>query len=637
MKLSIPSFKNLPVAAKLFGGFSILIAIIIASSLTSIYQADKIKERAEKGKLIADIHADLNTARRNRLTFQINHSEKAIDENKAAIDRMRQKAAIGDALVWSPDTRILFNDLVEYIPAYDVERDTFVKLERITQASLISLTAPALRSSLNSLAEKIDDGSLAVKQALQLQNTLNQLWDDVYKIQSSQGTTGWSEFNTDLKAASELTQNFSSLLPADTYASINAFNKQLQANVKAYGEARQNSLNAADRLTVTADKLDNVMQQLSESQTTKSLTNIQHVIIIMIVVAVCAVFIGILVAWLLTRQMTRQIRHNLTLAEQIAKGDLTCVIEPQSTDELGRLTMAMAVMNDRLREMITQIKESVSHVANASSEISVGNIDLASRTEEQAAAVVETAASMEELTSTVKRNAENAREASKLAVVAAEHARSGGSIVWDVVNTMGSITESSKKISEIINVINGISFQTNILALNAAVEAARAGEQGRGFAVVAGEVRALAQRSANAAKEIADLIKESVDRVHAGADMANKAGTSMEQIVSSVTNVSGIMSEISDASDEQSRGIDQIGKAVTELDATTQQNAALVQESSAAASSLEEQAGQLARLVSAFSLGKEETVKRQSASVSPALPVRRNTALTSDNASWESF
>ncbi|WP_312317966.1 methyl-accepting chemotaxis protein [Atlantibacter hermannii] len=637
MKLSIPSFKNLPVAAKLFGGFSILIAIIIASSLTSIYQADKIKERAEKGKLIADIHADLNTARRNRLTFQINHSEKAINENKAAIDRMRQKAAIGDALVWSPDTRILFNDLVEYIPAYDVERDTFVKLERITQASLISLTAPTMRSSLDSLAEKIDDGSLAVTQALQLQNALNHLWDDVYKIQSSQGTTGWSEFNTDLKAASELTQHFSSLLPADTYASINAFNKQLQANVKAYGEARQNSLNAADRLTVTADKLDNVMQHLSEAQTTKSLANIQHVIIIMIVVAVCAVFIGILVAWLLTRQMTRQIRHNLTLAEQIAKGDLTCVIEPQSTDELGRLTMAMAVMNDRLREMITQIKESVSHVANASSEISVGNIDLASRTEEQAAAVVETAASMEELTSTVKRNAENAREASKLAVVAAEHARSGGSIVWDVVNTMGSITESSKKISEIINVINGISFQTNILALNAAVEAARAGEQGRGFAVVAGEVRALAQRSANAAKEIADLIKESVDRVHAGADMANKAGSSMEQIVSSVTNVSGIMSEISDASDEQSRGIDQIGKAVTELDATTQQNAALVQESSAAASSLEEQAGQLARLVSAFRLGKEETVKRQSTAVSPALPVRRNTALTSDNASWESF
>jgi methyl-accepting chemotaxis protein-2 (aspartate sensor receptor) len=280
--------------------------------------------------------------------------------------------------------------------------------------------------------------------------------------------------------------------------------------------------------------------------------------------------------------MTRQIKHNLTLAERIAEGDLTATIEPQSTDELGRLTMAMGVMNDKLRDMITQIKESVIHVANASSDISAGNTDLASRTEEQSAAVVETAASMEELTSTVKRNADNAREASQLAGVAAEHARSGGKIVWDVVNTMETITESSNKITDIISVINGISFQTNILALNAAVEAARAGEQGRGFAVVAGEVRSLAQRSAQAAKEIEGLIKESVQRVTTGSEMANKAGTTMEQIVSSVTNVSGIMNEISSASEEQSRGIDQIGKAVTELDSTTQQNAALVQESSAA-------------------------------------------------------
>lgn len=634
MKLPIPSFKNLPVAAKLFGGFSILIVIIIVSSLTSIYQADKIKERAEKGQLITEIHDDLNAARRNRLIYQFNHDERALNENRAAIERMRQKAAVGDALVWSADTRILFNDLMKYIPAYDEERDTFVKLERITQESLKSLTAPALRSSLDSLAEKIADSGLAVKQALQLQIALNHLWDDVYKIHSSEGAAGWSEFNSDFQATSDIAQNLSTLLPAETYASFTLFSKQLQSRVKAYAEARQNSLSAADSLTGTADNLDKVMKQLIESQTTKSLSNIQHVIIIMIIVAACAVVIGILVAWLLTRQMTRQIRHNLALAEQIAKGDLTCVIEPQSTDELGRLTMAMAVMNDRLREMITQIKESVTHVANASSEISAGNIDLASRTEEQAAAVVETAASMEELTSTVKRNAENAREASKLAVVAAEHARSGGGIVWDVVNTMAAITESSKKITEIISVINGISFQTNILALNAAVEAARAGEQGRGFAVVAGEVRALAQRSSNAAKEIADLIKESVDRVHVGADMANKAGSSMEQIVSSVINVSGIMSEISDASDEQSRGIDQIGKAVTELDSTTQQNAALVQESSAAASSLEEQASQLSRLVSAFRLTNEETVKRQSPSVSQ---VRRPAALTNDNGSWESF
>lgn len=636
MKIHFISFKNLPVAAKLFGGFSILIVIIILSSLISIYQADKIHERAVKGQLITDIHDEFNAARRNRLIYQITHEDRAIEDNKAAIERVRQKVSVGDAWVWSPDSRILFDDIKNTIPVYDEGRDKFVKLEGVTIAALKRLTAPELRTNLDKLAGKIAASELPDEQTLPLQNILSHLWEDVYNIQSNDGAKGWDEFNTDYKAALDLAQRYSSALPADTNAAFMLFINQLQTNVSNFADARKKSLDAASQLTITADKLDNAMQTLVVSQTTKSLENIQHVIIIMIVVAICAVITGILVAWLLTRQMTRQIRHNLTLAEKIAQGDLTSIIEPQSTDELGRLTMAMATMNDRLREMITQIKESVTHVASASSEISAGNIDLASRTEEQAAAVVETAASMEELTSTVKRNADNAREASKLAGVAAEHARSGGGIVWDVVNTMGAITDSSKKISEIINVINGISFQTNILALNAAVEAARAGEQGRGFAVVAGEVRALAQRSANAAKEIAALIKESVDRVHTGSEMANKAGSTMEQIVSSVTNVSGIMSEISDASDEQSRGIDQIGKAVTELDSTTQQNAALVQESSAAASSLEEQASQLSRLVSAFKLNHDEPVRRQDVAVSKVKALRP-AAVSADNTSWESF
>lgn len=634
MKINSLSLKNLPVAAKLYGGFSILIVIIIISSLTSIYQAKKIQDRAHKEKLITEMHDELNAARRNRLTFQINHDERTIQENKAALERMSQMAAIGDSFVWAKETRILFDELKQNLPVYNDGRDSFVKLEKIAQESSKSLTTPALRSDLDNLLEKIFESGLPVKESFQLQSILNHLWDDVYQIQASNGAQGWSEFTLAQKAASDMARNFAGVLPAEINTSLNLFINKLQSNVKAYGEARQNSLNASDRLTVTANKLDTAMQKLIAFQNANNLSNIQRVIIIMMVVAVCAVVTGILVAWLLTRQMTRQIHHNLTLAERIAKGDLTGVIEPQSTDELGRLTRAMATMNDRLREMIAQIKESVTHVANASSEISAGNIDLASRTEEQAAAVVETAASMEELTSTVKRNAENAREASKLADVAADHARTGGGIVWDVVNTMGAITESSNKITEIINVINGISFQTNILALNAAVEAARAGEQGRGFAVVAGEVRALAQRSANAAKEIADLIKESVDRVHTGSEMANKAGSTMEQIVASVTNVSGIMSEISDASDEQSRGIDQIGKAVTELDSTTQQNAALVQESSAAASSLEEQASQLSRLVSAFRLTKEDRVKYSDTAVTKVL---RPVTVTAKNGSWESF
>lgn len=634
MKFNFPSLNNLPVAAKLYGGFSILIAIIIVSSLTSIYQAEKIKDRAHKEKLITEMHDELNAARRNRLTFQINHDERAIQENKAALERMRQMAVLGDSFVWAKETRILFDELKQNLPVYDEERDAFTRLERKTQQSSKDLTAHALRSELDILVERISESGLPVNESLTLQSSLNHLWDHVYQIQSSGGTQGWTEFNSTQKAASELVRNVVALLPAETNISLTRFINNLQSNVNAYGEARQNSLAASEQLTVTANKLDHVMQTLIDFQNSNNLANIQRVIIIMIVVAVCAVVTGILVAWLLTRQMTRQIRNNLSLAEKIAGGDLTGVIEPQSTDELGRLTMAMAIMNDRLREMIAQIKESVTHVASASAEISAGNIDLASRTEEQAAAVVETAASMEELTSTVKRNAENAREASKLAGVAADHARSGGGIVWDVVNTMGAITESSNKITEIISVINGISFQTNILALNAAVEAARAGEQGRGFAVVAGEVRALAQRSSNAAKEIADLIKESVDRIHTGAEMANKAGSTMEQIVSSVTNVSGIMSEISDASDEQSRGIDQIGLAVTELDSTTQQNAALVQESSSAASSLEEQASQLSRLVSAFRLTKEERERRPATPVSKGL---RPVTLSAEKAGWESF
>ncbi|WP_439099077.1 methyl-accepting chemotaxis protein [Cronobacter turicensis] len=628
------SFKNLPVAAKLFGGFSILIAIIIVSSMISIYQAEKIKDRAHKEMLITEMRDNLNAARRSRVTFQVSHDEHNIQENKAALEKIRQMAVIGDSLVWAKETGILFNELKQNLPIYNDQRDVFVRLERITQESSKSLTTPALRADLDKLLEKLSESGLPDKESFLLQSALNHLWDEVYDIRSTDSAQARTEFNLAQQAALDAAKNLATFLPAETHASLALFIKKLQSNVEAYGETRQKSLIASDQLTVTANKLDKVMQKMIEFQMTNNLTHIQQVIIIMIVVAVCAAVTGILVAWLLTRQMTKQIRHNLTLAEKIAKGDLTGVIEPQSTDELGRLTMAMATMNDRLREMITQIKESVTHVACASSEISAGNIDLASRTEEQAAAVVETAASMEELTSTVKRNAENAREASKLAGVAADHARSGGGIVWDVVNTMGAINESSKKITQIISVINGISFQTNILALNAAVEAARAGEQGRGFAVVAGEVRALAQRSSNAAKEIEDLIKESVDRVHTGAEMANKAGSTMEQIVSSVTNVSGIMREISDASDEQSRGIDQIGKAVTELDSTTQQNAALVQESSSAASSLEEQASQLSRLVSAFRLTKEDRERHHNTAMSKRIhPV----TISAGSGSWESF
>lgn len=637
MKHRYSSLRNLPVAAKLFGGFAILIAIIIVSSLVSIQQADTIRDHALKGKLISEMSDDLNTARRNRITYQVSHDEKALQANKDALDRMAQKVVSGETFTWDTDARILFDSLRTAIPTYADGRDTFVRLEKLSVAAQQALTADSLKAALGKYSQQLAAKEQPTRDEVALLNMLNRVWSDAFQIQSSDGQNGWAEFDADYKTGMAFLASPDASLTATDKNDAQAFFSQIQANVTAYSAARQAAQDSATQLTGLAEKVNKGISTLVTSQTQKNLDIIQRVMVIMALVALCAVTTGLLIAWLLTRQMTRQIRHNLTLAERIAQGDLTAVIEPQSTDELGRLTMAMAAMNDRLREMISQIKESVVHVASASSEISAGNTDLASRTEEQSAAVVETAASMEQLTSTVKRNADNAREASQLASVAADHARSGGKIVGDVVSTMGAITESSKKITEIISVINGISFQTNILALNAAVEAARAGEQGRGFAVVAGEVRSLAQRSAQAAKEIEGLIQESVERVHTGSEMANKAGSTMGQIVASVTNVSGIMNEISDASEEQSRGIDQIGKAVTELDSTTQQNAALVQESSAAASSLEQQADQLAQLVSVFRLGNETQDKQRRPAVAQVPGRLRPVALPAQGGDWESF
>ncbi|PDO89790.1 MULTISPECIES: methyl-accepting chemotaxis protein [Kosakonia] len=633
----LPSIKNLPVAAKLFGGFAVLIIIIVLSSLISIQQSSNIRDHALKGKLINEISTELNTARRNRLTYQLNHDEKSLEANKVAIEKMDQKAVTGLDYTWDDDARVLFDELRSTIPDYATHRDTFVKLEKVTVGQSQNLTSADMKTLLNQFTTRLEQQETTTKNEIALLNRLNNIWTTAYEIQSSAGKQGMDIFARQYDEATKMLNAENAAFSAEDKEMAQAFLSGLQGHVTAYAAALKESQKAATELTAVAEKINTVTSNLVTGQTQKNIDIIQRVMIIMGVVALCAVLTGLLVAWLLTRQMTRQIKHNLTLAERIAEGDLTATIEPQSKDELGRLTLAMGVMNDKLREMITQIKESVVHVANASSDISAGNTDLASRTEQQSAAVVETAASMEELTSTVKRNADNAREASQLAVLAAEHARSGGKIVWDVVSTMETITESSNKITDIISVINGISFQTNILALNAAVEAARAGEQGRGFAVVAGEVRSLASRSAQAAKEIESLIKESVQRVVTGSEMANKAGTTMEQIVSSVTNVSGIMNEISSASEEQSRGIDQIGKAVTELDSTTQQNAALVQESSAASSSLEQQAEQLAQLVSVFKL-RSDTVKPKKSVAAPHRKVDLKPATsTGHSADWESF
>jgi methyl-accepting chemotaxis protein len=342
---------------------------------------------------------------------------------------------------------------------------------------------------------------------------------------------------------------------------------------------------------------------------------------LMLLLVLASVGTGIGLGVLITRSLTRQLggepAYAGAIASAIAAGDLTVAVKLRQGDKNSML-FAMKSMRDSLADIVGQVRNGTDTIASASSQIASGNLDLSSRTEEQASSLEETASSMEELTSTVKQNADNARQANQLASSASEVAARGGAVVSQVVDTMASINDSSKKIVDIIGVIDSIAFQTNILALNAAVEAARAGEQGRGFAVVASEVRTLAQRSAAAAKEIKGLIDDSVSKVDAGARLVDHAGATMEEIVVSVRNVTDIMSEIASASQEQTAGIEQINVAITQMDQVTQQNASLVEEAAAAAESMQDQAAKLARVVAVFRLDNSP-----SASAGPAAPAAK--------------
>ncbi|HEX7982003.1 MAG TPA: methyl-accepting chemotaxis protein [Duganella sp.] len=322
----------------------------------------------------------------------------------------------------------------------------------------------------------------------------------------------------------------------------------------------------------------------------------------MITLSVVATLLALATAHFLTRSIVQPLRRALEVAKTVAGGDLRTRFDTCAKDETGQLLQALKEMNDSLKNIVGQVRTGTDTIATASTQIASGNQDLSSRTEQQAGALEETASSMEEITSTVRENGDNARHANQMAVSASDVAVKGGAVVARVIDTMGSITDSSRKIVDIIGVIDGIAFQTNILALNAAVEAARAGEQGRGFAVVATEVRNLAQRSASAAKEIKTLIGNSVEKVEMGSQLVNQAGTTMDEIVASVKRVTDIMAGIAIATQEQNTGIEQVNQAITEMDTVTQQNAALVEEAAAAAESLQNQAVSLAELVSVFKL-----------------------------------
>jgi len=349
----------------------------------------------------------------------------------------------------------------------------------------------------------------------------------------------------------------------------------------------------------------------------------------MLAVGLLTIAVGAFIAWFIMRTITTPVQNAARIADAIASGDLTTPIEVHSKDETGQLVSSLKIMQENLVRTVNDIKQGTDTIGVASREIATGNADLSSRTESQASSLEETASSMEELTSTVKQNADNARQANQLVVSASGIAARGGEVVGQVVDTMGSIKESSRKIVDIIGVIDGIAFQTNILALNAAVEAARAGEQGRGFAVVASEVRSLAQRSAGAAKEIKELIGDSVEKVETGGKLVDQAGRTMDEIVTSVKHVADIMNEITAASQEQSAGIEQVNQAITQMDEMTQQNAALVEQAAAAAQSMQEQSLKLAQAVAIFKLGHDAQVSQLAIPQGAARSTSREVAMTS--------
>ena len=346
-------------------------------------------------------------------------------------------------------------------------------------------------------------------------------------------------------------------------------------------------------------------------------------------VLLAAVAIAALLGVWITRLITRPVVQAVSATREIAQGNLAVELTVHGRDEMGQLTQALVDMRDNLVRVVSGVRSNAESVATASAEISQGNNDLSARTEQQASALEETAASMEQLGSTVRQNADNARQANQLAMSASTVAAQGGEVVAEVVDTMKGINDASRKIADIIGVIDGIAFQTNILALNAAVEAARAGEQGRGFAVVAGEVRALAGRSAEAAREIKALIGTSVQRVEQGTQLVDRAGATMTEVVNAIRRVTDIMGEISAASSEQSAGVGQVGEAITQMDQATQQNAALVEQSAAAAGSLKVQAGQLVEAVAVFRLpqGGGHAVPAPSPATAPQPPQRPGAAV----------
>jgi methyl-accepting chemotaxis protein-2 (aspartate sensor receptor) len=598
--------NNLSVGKKLTAGFILIFFITLAIAGTGINGFAKIRRNSQKQQTAIRMVQRLNQAQLSRTLLQYTGNHDYAEENAQALEQLKKLSESLESFSWLPEGQMKLNAVRQAENIYRAERELFISALN-QRAELLKTLNSNILTGYSVNADKLSDqinadtrlASRASRLDADIQHVL-QLWPDFIKqpteLRKKELTTSLHEVTEGAGLLSQIYHANENDWIAEVAREANRLSHLLDTYQKVFNE--QESKSAV--LTAAAEQMNEAINALYLFQVKQVEETIDDAGEFAWTATVLGILAGLLIAWRITLNITQPLRETLLVADKIAAGDLTTHIETNRRDEPGQLMQAIGRMNDNLKEIITQVRQGVDSVAHASSEIAAGNVDLSSRTEQQSAAVVETAASMHQLTSTVKQNADNAHQASVLAKQASHNAGRGGQLVQEVVVTMEEISTSSKKIADIISVINGIAFQTNILALNAAVEAARAGEQGRGFAVVAGEVRNLAQRSATAAREIEALISEAGEKVENGARLVSNAGHAMEDIVCSVNQVSSIMNEIDTASEEQSRGILQIGQAMSDMDSTTQQNAALVEQSSAAAAALEEQAKQLEKIVAVF-------------------------------------
>ncbi|EPK4541275.1 methyl-accepting chemotaxis protein [Serratia marcescens] len=632
-------FTHLTVGKKLGLGFALLLLLAVVIAGTGAQYLHIIESRADRIDFSNRLNEEINQAKYNRAMYGQTYQPEYLQNNRANIENAVKLIDQGQALDWDAQSRKDLQRLVTLIGEYQQQQKVFEQAVTAKDAVRQSWNMSEVQASLSQVERQLTNGDLQLA-FIQLNQKLTQVRYGARGLLLSlnKETEGplMAAIDDARDAANALSRRVSDTQRPQLQpllAALDDYKNRIAAYLPAYEHEQQISRQLGERAQAIGMLVNAFMQdELVQTRNNINLAQLQ-----MGITTLIAIIAGVLIAWRITLQITRPLHSTLAMAERIASGDLRQAQTSTRRDELGQLLNAVAAMSQNLRTMIEKIQMGVSQVSTASAEIAAGNTDLSSRTEQQAAAVEETAASMEQLTATVKQNADNAHHANQLATDASQTAQQGGKLVENVVSTMRDISSSSQRIAEITTLINGIAFQTNILALNAAVEAARAGEQGRGFSVVASEVRSLASRSAQAAKEIEGLIAESVSRVKTGTELVESTGNTMEQIVRSVTHVRDIMAEIAAASDEQTRGIAQIGQAIVEMDHTTQQNAALVEESAAAADSLEEQADMLLQSVSVFRLAEQTEPAAVKAAAPKAPAVKPAAANAAAEENWTTF